>query len=86
MIVDRVLIAGQRMADQNGIVALGVERAVSLVGNLQRTEVNPGIKPQRIVCRKAHDQRVRVIRLARTVGAIERGAGLGHKLRPGLIL
>ena len=86
MVVDDVLIAGERMADENGIAALGVERAVSLVGDLQRAEVDAGIEPQRIVRRKAHDQRMRMVRFARAVGEIERGAGLCHKYFPELAL
>ena len=86
MVIDRVLVAGQRVADEDRVAALGVERAVGLVSNLRRTEINPGIEPQWIVGRKSHDERVRMIRLARTVGAIERDAGLSHKLLPGSIL
>jgi hypothetical protein len=82
MVIDDVLIAGERVADENGIAALGVECAVSLVRDLQWAEIDAGIEPQRIVRRKAHDQRMRMVRFARAVGEIERGAGLCHKYFP----
>ena len=74
MIVDRMLIAGQRVTDENGIAALGVERAVGLIGDLQRAEIDAGIQPQRIARGKPHDQRMRLVRLARAVGKIKCGA------------
>ena len=77
-----MLIAGQRVANEDRVAPLGVERAVGLISDLHRAEIDPGIEPQWIVRRKSHDQRVRMIRLARTVGAIERDAGLGHKCFP----
>src|SRR6202167_2623982 len=82
--VEHVLVAGQRVADQHGIGALGIERAVSLVGDLQRAEIDAGIEPQRIVRRKPHQRRMRRVRFARAVGKIERGAGLGHERFPGV--
>jgi hypothetical protein len=78
MIVDDVLIAGQRMADQHRVAALGIERAIGLIGDLPGGEIEPGIEPQRLVGAKAHHRRMRRIRLARAVGKIEHGAGVGH--------
>jgi len=49
MVVDQVLIAGQRVTDKNRVAALGVERAVGLIGDLQRREIHAGVEPQRIV-------------------------------------
>ena len=52
--------------------ALGVERAVGLVGDLERRERDAGIELERLVGAEAHDQRMRVVRLAHAVGAIAR--------------
>src|SRR5579862_2593019 len=82
--VEHVLVAGERVAHQHCIAALGIERAVSLVGDLQRAEIDAGIEPQRIVRRKPHHRRMRRVRFARAVGKIERGAGLGHERFPGV--
>ena len=76
MLVDDVLVAGQRVADEHRIAARGVERAVGLISDLQRSKIDSGIEPQRIVGGKTHDQRMRIVRLARAVGAIKRGARL----------
>ena len=78
VVVDHVLIAGERVADENGIAALGVECAVGLVGDLQRGKIDAGIQAQRIVRAKAYDQRMRLIRFARTVGKIDDGRSVGH--------
>ena len=77
-----MLVAGERMADQDGVAALGIECAVGLVGDLQWAEVDAGIEPQRIIQREAHDQRMRIVRFARAVGEIERGAPFCHKCFP----
>ena len=39
--VGDVLIAGERMADQHGVAALGIERAVGLIGDLERARSMP---------------------------------------------
>ena len=75
MDVGDMLVAGQRVADQDGVGALGVERAVGLVGDLERREVDAGIELQRLVRAEAHDQRMRIVRLARAVGGIKCDAG-----------
>ena len=49
MQVGHVLVAGERMADQHGIGALGIERAVGLVGDLERRELDAGIELERLV-------------------------------------
>ncbi len=77
--IENVLVAGQRMADQHRIGARCIERAVGLISDLKRTEIDAGVEPQRLVRWKAHHQRVRLIRFARAVGKVERGSGLGHK-------
>ena len=63
MHVGDVLVAGQRVADQHGVGALGVERAVGLVGDLERRQLDAGVEPQRPVGAEPRDQRI-----ARRVG------------------
>ena len=79
--VEHMLIAGERMADQHGVGALGIERAVGLVGDLEGAKVNAGIEPQRLVGAEAHDRRMRLIRLARAVGSNQRGSHVNHTLQ-----
>ncbi len=78
VIVDHVLIASKRVADKDGVVALGVERTVGLVGDLQRPKIDAAVERQRIIRRKADQQRMRVVRFAPAIGEIERRASLGH--------
>ena len=47
--VGDVLVAGQRMADQDRVAALGVERAIGLVGDRERAEIDAAIEPQRLL-------------------------------------
>ena len=49
MDIGDVLIAGQRMADQDGVGALGIELAIGLIGDLERREIDAAIEPQRLV-------------------------------------
>jgi hypothetical protein len=77
-----MLVASERVADQHRVAALGVERPVGLIGDLQRAEIDAGVKPQRFAHRKAYDRRMRRVRFARAVGEIERCAGLGHESFP----
>ena len=44
-----MLIAGQRMADQNGVGTLRIEFAVGLVGDLERRQIDAAIELQRLV-------------------------------------
>jgi len=44
-----MLVAGKRVAEQHRIGAIGVERAVGLVGDLKRRKLNASVKPQRPV-------------------------------------
>ena len=72
-----MLVAGQRMADEDRVAALRVERAVGLVGDLERREVDAGIEPQRTVHPETHDQRMGYISLARAIGGIRCDAEIG---------
>ena len=92
MNVGGMLVAGQRVAYQNGVAALGVERAIGLIGDLERGKLDAGIEPQRLVGAELHDQRTRIVGLAGTasriagnrlaVSRIEPGAHLGHLSSP----
>jgi hypothetical protein len=79
MIIDRMLVAGERMADEDRIAAFGIERAVGLVSDLQRAKIEAGVKTQRIIWPKANDQRMRLVRFTRAVGEIKRRAGVAHQ-------
>ena len=53
-----MLVAGQRVADQHRIGAIGIERAVGLVGDLERAKFDAGVELQRPVGAETHDKRV----------------------------
>ena len=42
-----VLVAGQRVADQDGVRLVGVQRAVGLVGDAVGAELDAAVEPQR---------------------------------------
>ena len=58
-----VLVAGQRVADQDRIRPRGVERAVGLVGDLQVIEPPAGIEKERLVRAEVHHQTRRIVGL-----------------------
>jgi hypothetical protein len=62
-IVD-VLVAGERVADQDRVRALRVQRAVGLVGDLERRQLDAGVELERLVVSEARDRRARIVRLA----------------------
>ena len=72
MHVGDVLIAGQRMADQNGVGAVGVEFAIGLVGDLERREIDAAIERQRLVHAEQRQLRTRMIRLVRPLLGMDR--------------
>ena len=86
MNVGDVLVAGERMADQDCIAALGIELAIGLVGDLKWIQINARIEPQRLIFAEAHDRRMRIIRFPRALGGINHDAELGfdhvHLLDP----
>ena len=73
-IVD-VLVAGQRMADQDGVGAVGVEFAIGLVGDLERGEIDAAIERQRLVGAEQRDLRTRMVRLLRPLFGVDRRTG-----------
>jgi hypothetical protein len=59
------MVAGQRVADQHRVAALRIERAVGLVGDLERRKLDAGIELERPVLAEIRDQRgARIIGLA----------------------
>ncbi len=76
-----MLVAGQRVADQNRVAARSIERAIGLVGDLEWAQFDAGIELEGIVRPKMGDKRiVRLIRLPRCIPglACTRQIGLGH--------
>ncbi len=67
-----MMVAGERVADQHRIGALGVERAVGLVGDLERRELDAGVELERTVGAEPRHRRV-----ARRVGL----AAAGRRIR-----
>ena len=65
MHIGDVLIAGQRMADQNGVGAIGIEFAIGLIGDLERREIDAAIELQRLVDAELRHRRSRMIGLVR---------------------
>ena len=75
-----VLVAGQCVADEDGVGALAVELAIGLVGDLQVGEVAAGIERERLVVAEAGDKARRVVGLVAGVGrpgAHRRRRGIG---------
>ena len=70
-----MLIAGQRVEDQNGVAALRIELAISLVGDLERRKVDAAIQLQRLVGTEAREQRSRMVRLMRALLGMDRRTG-----------
>ena len=62
-----MLIAGQRVADQDGVRPVGIELAIGLIGDLERREVDAAIEPQRLVGAELRDLRSRMIDLVRAL-------------------
>ncbi len=80
MAVEDMLVASECMADKHRIAAVGIERAVGLVRDLEWAEINSGIEPERLVSPKHRDRGVRLIRLPlpNNRDAARNGFQLGH--------
>ena len=72
MHIGDMLIAGQRMADQNGVGAIGVEFAIGLVGDLERLKIDAAIERQRLIRAEQRQQRTRMVRLVRPLVGMDR--------------
>ena len=84
-IVD-MLIAGQRMADQDGVGAIGIQFAIGLIADLERRQVDAAIELQRLLDAELRHQRRRMIGLMGAILAMDRRAGyrmhVCHRGRP----
>jgi len=72
MDVGDVLIAGQRMADQNGVGTVGIELAIDLIGDLERRQIDAAIELQRLVHAELGQQRTRMVRLMGALVGMDR--------------
>ena len=84
MQVGDVLVAGERMANQHRVAALGIERAVGLITDLKWSELDARIERKRLIRAETNDERMRTVGFARAVGAIQCDAelGLDHRCDP----
>ena len=67
-----MLIAGQRMEDQDRVGTLGIEFAIGLVGDLERRQIDAAIELQRLVQAEHRHLRTRMIGLARALLRVDR--------------
>ena len=81
-----MLVAGQRMADQDGVGTVRIQFAIGLVGDLERRQIDAAIELQRLVDAELRDLRRRMIRLMGPVLGMDRGTWyrlnichLGHR-------
>ena len=81
-----MLVAGQRMADQNGVGAVRIQFAIGLVGDLERRQIDAAIELQRLVHAELRELRTRMIRLMGPILGMDRRARyrlhvchLGHR-------
>src|SRR4029453_6692354 len=73
MNVGDVLIAGQRMADENEIRLRRVELAIGLIGDGERRKLSAAIERQGLGRRKVHDLALRVRDLRQPQGMVSKG-------------
>src|SRR5262249_18048876 len=88
MSIGNVLVAGEGVADQYRVAALGIERAIGLVSDLERREIDAGVEVKRLVGAEANDERMGIVGFARPVGGIERNGeiGLDHLYNPAAVI
>jgi hypothetical protein len=77
MQIGDMLVARERVADQHRVAALGIERAIGLIAYLEWSKIDAGIKCQWLVHAEAHDERMRIVSLARAVGGIKCDTEIG---------
>ncbi len=68
-----MLIAGQGVADQHGVAFGGVERAIGLIGDVERREHDPGVHRQPAVGGEVQDFAVRSVGLKRSSSRLVHG-------------
>src|SRR5262249_43835028 len=81
MRVEDMLVAGQRVADEDGIGAVRIELAIGLVGNLQRREIDAAIELERLVHAELYDLGRGMIGLVQAIVDLDRRAY--HRLQLG---
>ncbi len=69
-----MLIKRQRMADHDRVGTLCIERAIGLVGDLERRQIDAAIEPQRLIGAERRHQRTRMVGLVRTFLGMDRRA------------
>ena len=74
MNIGDMLIAGQRMQDQNRVGALRIEFAIGIVGDLERRQIDAAVELQRLLRAERRQQRTRIIRLMRAILRMNRRA------------
>jgi len=75
MDIGDMLIERQRMTDQNGIGAVGVQLAIGLVSDLERRQIDAAVELERLVHTELRYQRRWVIRLMGAILAQDRRTG-----------
>ena len=73
MHIGDMLIAGQGVADQDGIRAFRVEFAIGLVGDLEWSQIDAAIKRQRLIRAEQGEFGTRMVRLLRPLVGVDRG-------------
>ena len=74
MNVGDMLIAGQRMEDQDGVGTVGIEFAIGLIGDLEGSKIDAAIEMQRLIGAEQRQPRGRMIRLVRALLGVDRRA------------
>ena len=75
MHIGDVLIERQRVADQDGVGAVGVQFAIGLIGDLERREIDAAIELQRLIDAELRHRRGRMIGLMGAILAVDRRTG-----------
>ena len=75
MQIGDMLIERQRVADQDGVGAIGVQFAIGLIGDLERREIDAAIELQRLIDAELRHRRGRMIGLVGAILAVNRRAG-----------
>ena len=75
MHIGDMLIEGQRVANQYGVGAIGVQFAIGLIGDLERREIDAAIELQRLVHAELRHRRGRMIGLMGAILAVNRRTG-----------
>ena len=72
-----VLIARERMTNQDGVGARGIQLTICLVGDLKRGELDSGIEPLWPIPELGDERDARLIRFARRISRFTRTCQFG---------